>query len=69
MNDLRTYKPDKKNTELFHLMDRLHECNEEISYYGIRNKSKRLDHIEKNAIEIEKIGREMQELINSMRRK
>ncbi|PLR70569.1 hypothetical protein CYJ37_23860 [Bacillus sp. UMB0728] len=66
---MRTYRPDKKNTELFRLMDKLHECNEEISFYGIGRKHKRLDQIEKNAIEVEKIAYEMQELIKTMRRK
>ena len=66
---MKKYVPNKKNTELFKLMDRLHECNEEINYYGIGSKSKRLDHLEKNAIEVERIAKEMRELVKSMRRK
>ena len=59
----------KNNEKLFKLIDKLNECNEEVIYHGTKQKPKRLDHIEKNAVEIEKIAKEMQELVKKMRRK
>jgi hypothetical protein len=68
VNVLRTYQPSKKNKRLYELLDKLNECNEEINYHAIRKNSNRLDHIEKNAIEVEKFAREIQEAIKTMRR-
>lgn len=65
---LRRYHPNKKNTQLFELMDKLNECNEEINYHAIRRKTNRLNHIEKNAIEIEKLAREIHEIVKTMRK-
>ena len=54
---------------LYELMDKLHACKENMDYQVIHVRSKRLDHVEKNAIEIERIAIELQELVKEMRRK
>ncbi|MBW8350755.1 hypothetical protein K0H71_15065 [Bacillus sp. IITD106] len=58
-----------KSERLFHLMDKLHECKENMEYQVIHIRSNRLNHVEKNAKEIEKIAIELQELVKEMRRK
>ena len=64
MGAIRTTKKSKK---LFELMDRLHSCKENMEYKVTHVRSNRLDHIEKNAKEIEKIAIELQELVKEMR--
>lgn len=54
---------------LYQLMDKLHECKENIDYQVIHVRTNRLDHVEKNAIEIERIAIELQYLVKEMRRK
>lgn len=54
---------------MFELMDRLHDCQEDMDYHIIVKKTNRLHYLEKNAIEIEKIAIEMQQLVKEMRRK
>jgi len=49
-------------------MDRLHNCKENMEYKVTHVRSNRLEHIEKNAKEIEKIAIELQELVKEMRR-
>ncbi|MBD1379104.1 hypothetical protein [Metabacillus arenae] len=66
---MKPYQPNKKNSELFEMVDRINECNEELNYFATRDKSKRLDHIESNAKQIEKIAIEIQKQVKSMRRK
>jgi hypothetical protein len=59
----------ENSKRLFELMDRLHECKEDMEHQVIKVRSNRLDHVEKNAKEIEKIGIELQNLVKEMRRK
>jgi uncharacterized protein Yka (UPF0111/DUF47 family) len=58
-----------KSKRLFELMDKLHECKEDIDYSVVKSRSNRLDKVEKNAKEIEAIAIEMQQLVAEMRRK
>lgn len=60
---------NSKSKRLFELMDKLHECKEDIDYSVVKSRSNRLDKVEKNAIEIETIAIEMQQLVAEMRRK
>ncbi|WP_339148387.1 hypothetical protein [Sutcliffiella sp. BMC8] len=62
-------KYTSKSKRLFELMDRLHECKEDIDYNVVKSRSNRLDKVEKNAKEIEIIAVEMQKLVAEMRRK
>lgn len=57
-----------KSKRLFELMDKLHECKEDMEYQVIKSRSNRLDSVEKNAKEIEIIAIEMQKLVQEMRR-
>lgn len=66
---MKKYTPNKKNTQLFDLMEDLHNHKEELDYRTIRNKSNRLTHIEHNARQIEQIAIKIQEQIKTMRRK
>lgn len=66
---MNRYQPNEKSKELFELLDKLDQCNEDILYHATKMKSKRLDHIERNAIEIEKLAKEIQRQVQSMRRK
>ncbi len=60
----------KQNSKrLYKLMDKLHKCKEDMDYQVIHVRTNRLNHVEKNAIEIEKIAIELQELVKEMRRK
>ncbi|PJN92055.1 hypothetical protein [Bacillus sp. mrc49] len=59
----------QKSKQLFDLMDKLHECKEDMEYQVVHVRSNRLNHVEKNAKEIEKIAIELQELVKEMRRK
>lgn len=54
---------------LYHLMDKLHDCKENMDYQVIQVRSNRLDQVNKYAKEIEKIAVEMQNLVKEMRRK
>jgi uncharacterized protein Yka (UPF0111/DUF47 family) len=58
-----------KSKRLFELMDKLHDCKENMAYQVIHVRSNRLDHVEKNAKEIENIAIELQKLVKEMRRK
>ncbi|APC50374.1 hypothetical protein BME96_19010 (plasmid) [Virgibacillus halodenitrificans] len=61
---------NKKNRELFSLIDELHEHKEELEYHAIgRRRSDRLNKIEENATKIEKIAIEIQKQVSTMRRK
>lgn len=67
---MRKYQANSKNKELFNLMDKLDEHREEMEYFAIgRRSSNRLDKIESNAKEIEKVVQEIQKQVQSMRRK
>ena len=59
----------RNSLQLFDLMDRLAECKEDIDYQVILVRKNRLDHVEQNAKEIEKIAIEMQKLVQKMRRR
>lgn len=50
-------------------MDKLHEHKEIMDYGVIHVRTNRLDYVEKNAREIEKIAVELQNLVKEMRRK
>lgn len=58
----------EKSVRLFNLMDELEKCMNDMEYQVIKVRSNRLDHVERNAIEIERIGIELQKLVESMRR-
>ncbi|MBM7598164.1 hypothetical protein JOC34_000521 [Virgibacillus halotolerans] len=67
---MHQYQANTKNKKMFELIDKLDEHKEEMEYYAIgRRPSNRLDKIESNAIEIEKIASEIQNQVKSMRRK
>lgn len=67
---MRKYQANSKNKKLFELMDKLDECLEEMDYYAIgKRASNRLDKIESNAKEIEKVANEIQMQVQLMRRK
>lgn len=67
---MRKYQANSKNKKLFELMDKLIEHNEEMEYYAIgRRASNRLDKIESNAKEVEKVAIEIQKQVQLMRRK
>lgn len=59
----------EKSVRLFNLMDELEKCMNDMEYQVIKVRSNRLDHVERNAIEIERIGIELQKLVNEMRRR
>lgn len=70
MKILRKYQANSKNKKLFELMDKLIEHQEEMEYYAIgRRTSNRLDKVDSNAREIEKVAIEIQKQVQSMRRK
>ncbi|ASA20923.1 hypothetical protein [Paenibacillus donghaensis] len=66
---------NRKYTQLFELMDALHDHKENIDYYAIQRTESgnrlpnRLSEIEKSAAEIEEIAKKIQLLVKSMRRK
>ncbi|GIN22612.1 hypothetical protein [Siminovitchia fordii] len=67
---MRKFQVNSKNKKLFEMMNSLHEHKEEMDYYAIdRRRNNRLDKIEYNAIEIEKIAIEIQKQVQSIRRK
>jgi len=66
---MRAFSSTSKSKRLYELMDELNICKEDIDYQVIHVRHNRLDHVEKNAIKIEQIAREMQELVKTMRRK
>jgi hypothetical protein len=62
-------KKRKTTLQMFELIDRLHECKEDLNYNVVIKGTNRLYHFEKNTHELEKIVKEMNELIKNMRRK
>jgi len=47
----------KNSLRMFKLMDRLHDCREDMDYHIIVKKTNRLHYLEKNAVKIEESER------------
>ena len=58
----------KNSLRMFELMDELNDCQEDMTYHIIVKKTNRLHYLEKNAVKIEKIAIEMQQLVKEMQR-
>lgn len=65
----RERKYTKNSIRLFDLMDELDKCKNDMEHQVVHVRSNRLESVERNAIEIEKIGVELQNLVKEMRRK
>ena len=59
---------NKNSLRMFELIDRLHDCQEDMDYHIIVKKTNRLHYLEKNAVKIEKIAIKMQQLVKEMQR-
>ena len=65
----RERKYTKNSIRLFDLMDELEKCKNDMEHQVVHVQSNRLESVERNAIEIERIGIELQNLVKEMRRK